>query len=274
MSTTPCSLTVFLGGAGMIGDYNKDMIKALTEQGIHNPVFGNYSSLTRGLEKYLPSMFDMLSDAAAVMFYNQDENDPQIIKLGDQRNCVQDTEIESETEFLGVRVRRYKKLPKCELVTGKNLYYFEARRDLSKKINHIPFSLHDIGITRSLPSCGQFNLIGYSWGAVIAARTALYYARKGKKVDHLALIGAPINKSLLNAVSKNGNIKKVLLHNLGKYGDPIYAGMTDDEIFRSAQKLATQMPNGEGHFYYSSPSHKGKKRRRDLVKILYEEGVK
>ena len=31
MSQSPCSLTVFLGGAGMIGDYNQDMVKALTD---------------------------------------------------------------------------------------------------------------------------------------------------------------------------------------------------------------------------------------------------
>jgi hypothetical protein len=44
-------LTVFLGGAGMVGSYNEDMVAALKEVGVANPVFGNYSSLNTGLDR-------------------------------------------------------------------------------------------------------------------------------------------------------------------------------------------------------------------------------
>lgn len=61
-------LTVFLGGAGMVGAYNEDMVAAFKEAGTLNPVYGNYSSLIAGLDKYVISYADMLSDAHLLYF--------------------------------------------------------------------------------------------------------------------------------------------------------------------------------------------------------------
>lgn len=40
----------------------------------------------------------------------------------------------------------------------------------------LDFSLQKLEINQPVPTNGQFNFVGYSWGAVIAARTALHYA--------------------------------------------------------------------------------------------------
>lgn len=69
-------LTVFLGGAGMNGDYQVDMIDSLRMVGVENPVFGNYSGWFKGLDSRIPASLDTLGDASAVIFYNQDSNDP------------------------------------------------------------------------------------------------------------------------------------------------------------------------------------------------------
>ena len=59
---------------------------------------------------------------------------------------------------------------------------------------------------------------------LIAAQLAVKYANKGSIIDHLVLIGSPISKSFLNHVQNTRNIKKVIIINLDKQGDPIYAG--------------------------------------------------
>lgn len=201
----------------MVGDYNQDMVDALTEAGISDATYGNYSALITGADAYLPDLIDMLGDAALLIAYNQD--------------------------------------PKGT-------------------VSDLRFALRDIEVSKSLPKCGQFNLIGYSWGAVVAARTAVYHAERGIVVDHLVLIGAPINLSLLNAVKNHGKIKKAIVINLGQYGDPIYAGITDEEIVKAAPKLAFQMLLETGHFYYSGSSETGRSRRRVLSKSLYAEGLR
>lgn len=47
-------LTVFLGGAGMNGAYQVDMVESLRLVGIKNPVFGNYSGWFKGLDQKTP----------------------------------------------------------------------------------------------------------------------------------------------------------------------------------------------------------------------------
>ncbi|MFP0197019.1 hypothetical protein ACKJSM_17860 [Pseudomonas sp. PHC1] len=264
-------LTVFLGGAGMIGAYNADMVAALKEAGIPNAVFGNYSSLTAGLDKHVPDMVDMLSDAASVVLYNQDESDPVIFEYGELQKCTYGGEYIEKKYLYGLITIKSNSVVEC--TPTSDILAVKISRDVSK-IKATEFSLESMEITKPLPKVGQFNIVGYSWGSVIAARTAMYYARSGVKVDHVVLIGAPINKSLKDAVSSHENIGKAIIINLQDKGDPIYAGMTDKELVDSALELGKQMPTAEGHFYYSGDTADGKARRRELAKLLYSKGLR
>lgn len=264
-------LTIFLGGAGMVGSYNEDMVSALKEVGIANPVYGNYSSLITGLDSYVPSLVDMLGDASAVALYNQDETDPVVFEYGELEKCRYGNEyIEKKYLFGLITVREY---TKAECTPTSDLLAIKLGRDL-KAIKNTDFSLANIGISNSLPSIGQFNIIGYSWGAVIAARTAIFHARQGVSVNHLVLIGAPINASLKEAVSTHPKILNTHILDLVSHGDPIFAGMSDQQIVDSALKLANQMPTAEGHFYYSGDNPAGRTRRRQLANSLYEKGLR
>lgn len=120
----------------------------------------------------------------------------------------------------------------------------------------------------------QFNIIGYSYGSVIAAQIAAKYAAKGTVVDHLVLIGSPISSSFLRRLRNIPYIKKIIIINLGEHGDPIYAGMHIVELFTSLPELASQMPDSEGHFYYAEPSEEGDKRRKKLAEELYKVGLR
>ncbi|MFL1465958.1 type VI secretion system PAAR protein [Marinobacter sp. HN1S83] len=120
----------------------------------------------------------------------------------------------------------------------------------------------------------QFNLIGYSYGSVVAAQLAAKYARQGTVVDHLVLIGSPISQSFLGMLRDITDIRKVVVIDLDEYGDPIYAGMSVIELFMELPLLASQMPDSEGHFYYAEPSEVGNERRRKLAEELYRVGVR
>ena len=124
-------------------------------------------------------------------------------------------------------------------------------------------------------SGSQLNFIGYSYGAIVASIKALSYANVYKgTVDHLVLIGAPINSDLLEAVKTNKYIKNVIVLNLKKHDDPIYAGMSDFEIIGSIKDLVPQMYKGDGHFWYSGSPPIGNDRRRNLAQYLYNQGLR
>ena len=135
-----------------------------------------------------------------------------------------------------------------------------------------------VGVARAAPPRQDtFNLIGYSWGAAVAARTALLYASSGVEVDFLGLIGALVNASLLWAVQSEPLIKNVGVINLTDHGDPIFAGMNDVQIITYAPLLVCQMlemPAGSGHFYYSdSGTSDSMSRKRNLVALLIGMGL-
>lgn len=264
-------LTIFLGGAGMVGAYNEDMITALKEAGISNAVHGNYSSLIRGMDQYVSDTLDMLSDASAVVFYNQDDNDSVVLEYGQLPQCDYSEEYTERKYLFGtVTVKQYDEVV-C--TPSSDLLAMRISRDI-EAVKATEFPLSAIGIEQPLPSTGQFNIIGYSWGAVIAARTAIYHARRGVKVDHLVLIGAPINKSLKDAVNSHPNIGLTTIIDLQDKGDPIYAGITDEELMRSTVELGRQMISGGGHFYYSGDNEEGKQRRRLLAQDLNIIGLR
>lgn len=120
----------------------------------------------------------------------------------------------------------------------------------------------------------QFNLIGYSYGSVIAAQVAMKYANGGTKVNHVVLIGSPISKPFLVRLESNKNISRVVVVNLVNQGDPIAAGMSDLDIIVSSPLLVIQMPKSEGHFYFAGSDKKSDERRKLLAKTLFDIGLR
>lgn len=125
----------------------------------------------------------------------------------------------------------------------------------------------------------QFNLIGYSYGSLMAAQTAHVYASNGHIVDHLVLIASPIDGDFLEKLQKNKNVKKVIVIDLRQFDDPIYAGIPQWKLTLAAFALSRQdKTSGEfkgiGHFYYRPASEEGKIRRRQLAADLYRQGLR
>jgi hypothetical protein len=122
----------------------------------------------------------------------------------------------------------------------------------------------------------QFNLIGYSYGSLLAAQTANYYAKQGHTVHHLVLIGSPIDADFLATLRTRKHIKKIVVIDLVQHGDPIYAGMSQTEVIAAAPLLAMQMEDrkGTGHFYYAHVVSESPKRWADLATRLYAEGLR
>lgn len=127
----------------------------------------------------------------------------------------------------------------------------------------------------STQAAKQFNLIGYSYGSMLAAQTAKSYANLGYVVDHVVLIGSPIDADFLTMLRKHKNIKKLTVIDLTQYGDPIYAGMSFSELVENSLKLKTQMGNkkGEGHFYYGHVIPDSPRRWAELAKRIKNEGL-
>jgi hypothetical protein len=117
------------------------------------------------------------------------------------------------------------------------------------------------------------NLIGYSWGGVIVAHQAIASAKKGVPVDNVVLVGAPVNKSMLDRLNAMDGIGKVTVVNLKSKGDPIYAGMSDIEILDAVPKLIDQMSAATGHFYFSPNDQIGHMRRSALASDLVGMGI-
>lgn len=122
----------------------------------------------------------------------------------------------------------------------------------------------------------QFNLIGYSYGSLLAAQTANFYAKKGIKVDHLVLIGSPIDNEFLFKLRAYRNIGKVTVIDLREHGDPIYAGMPLKELSGGVPQLAKDMlaNKGEGHFYYGHVVPDSQRRWSELARKIHDAGLR
>lgn len=129
-------------------------------------------------------------------------------------------------------------------------------------------------LRHSLSNALQFNLIGYSYGSIVAAQLAAKYAIKGTVIDNLVLIGSPISLEFLQRLKNIAQIKKLIVIDLNEYGDPIFAGMSVIKLLSNLPTLASQMPSSEGHFYYAEPGSKGDNRRNELAKQLYDLGLR
>lgn len=211
-------LTVYLGGAGMDGEYIESQVSNLRSVGIKGTYAGKLTE-------------QVFADAAAVLKYRYP--------------------VRSISGFSA---------------TGP----FKTDAD---------WSLSAIGINRRLPKRGQFNLIGYSWGSLVAAQSAIFHADSGQIIDHLVLIGSPISQTFLDELSNTPKIRKLVVLNLTGKGDKIFAGMSDADLIESLPSLAIQMTasqlsaSGKGHFFYGAPGLEGDDRRHQLAKKLRNEGL-
>ncbi len=126
------------------------------------------------------------------------------------------------------------------------------------------------------PEAPQFNLIGYSYGSLLAAQTAWSYAKRGHVIDHLVLVGSPIDASFLANLRAHRNIRKTVVIDLTEHGDPIYAGMPWLELAASAPLLGRQMVagQGEGHFYYAHVMSDSPRRWAALAQRIAESGLR
>ncbi|MCP3022027.1 alpha/beta hydrolase [Cupriavidus basilensis] len=122
----------------------------------------------------------------------------------------------------------------------------------------------------------QFNLIGYSYGSLLAAQTAWSYARAGHVIDHLVLVGSPIEAGFLGDLRGHKGIRKTTVINLTEHGDPIYAGMPWAELALAAPLLGKQMisDKGEGHFYYAHVVPDSLRRWAALAQRVAAEGLR
>lgn len=120
----------------------------------------------------------------------------------------------------------------------------------------------------------QFNLIGYSYGSIIAAQLAAKYSRNGTIVNNLVLIGSPISSNFLSQLKAKKSINNVIVIDLDEQGDPIYAGMKSHELITSTPRLFLQMNESSGHFYYAENGVIGDNRRSVLAKELYQMGLR
>lgn len=260
---SPCdrNLTVFLGGAGMVGGYNQEFVDVLTEAGICKSVYGRYNTRIPILEATIGQIegSEMLGDAPSVMYYN----DMSILRDA----YAFDPETQQWLYKMGPDPKNWVSLGK-----DNRLFRIATRGN---------YSLSAIGVSDQVPSReATFNFIGYSWGAVIAALSARYHALAGYEVDTLALVGPPIEQSLMDWVRSMPNIKNVIVVNLSDQGDPIYAGMDDLELIGAVPTLIDQMSksqdsgNFQGHFYYSGDgSSDSRRRKEDLVARLKSQGL-
>lgn len=130
----------------------------------------------------------------------------------------------------------------------------------------LPVLWPDPRVTAATTAGAAINLVGYSWGALCAAAFALYLAGSGEAVEHLVLIGAPLDAKLLDACRRNQKIRHV--HVVDLPDDPIRAGDPLPARLCAVLRLPAQYPAKRGHFRYVASGKAGDADRRDLAERL------
>jgi hypothetical protein len=144
--------------------------------------------------------------------------------------------------------------------------------------NELDWSISSLtGISLPQNMEGQFNLVGYSYGSLVAAQSAIYHADKGQRIDNLVLIGSPISPEFLAQLRAHPNIGNVIVKDLGFNGDAIRAGMSMPELLGTIPRTAIDfrsVESGAGHFYYAPSGPVGQTRRRELADELVRQGLR
>lgn len=124
---------------------------------------------------------------------------------------------------------------------------------------------------------GPLNLIGYSYGSLLAAHAARAASSSDILVDNLVMIASPVSRDLMNTIENDPNIKQVHYLSLLKQGDFIEPGMSLAKLLVILPCLLFQrfgMTPRDGHFFYEGNTVVGKKRRRDLATQLFQLGLR
>ena len=123
-------------------------------------------------------------------------------------------------------------------------------------------------------SDGQYNLVGYSKGAVEAGKAALDMANKGKVIDNLVLIGSPIktDSDLYKSLTNNKNIKKITKIDIqGDFLTNKEGKMDMGNFMEWSKKVIKEKGAEVPHFYYTT----NKDGQQDkLVTNLKKSGLK
>ena len=97
-------------------------------------------------------------------------------------------------------------------------------------------------------------------------------------IDHLVLIGSPIDDGFLTKLRTNPRIKRVVVINLTSEGDDIYAGMPQAAFANPLfiEKLGADMfgGKGKGHFYYGHAVPDLDSRLKVLAQFIASKGVR
>ncbi|RRQ46718.1 RHS repeat-associated core domain-containing protein [Chryseobacterium sp. SC28] len=119
----------------------------------------------------------------------------------------------------------------------------------------------------------QFNLVGYSYGSVLQAQSALRLADSGQVIDNLVLIGSPISdkSDLMKQLQGNKNIKNVTRYDLK--GDLI-SNPKDILQFLKGGKDAIVQGDDAHHFDAARPGNQADKLMQTIVQWLQQQGVK
>ncbi|OSM01414.1 hypothetical protein MAIT1_01362 [Magnetofaba australis IT-1] len=128
--------------------------------------------------------------------------------------------------------------------------------------------------------CDQVNLIGYSYGGVVAAQAALDLADGGARVEHLILLATPLSADLLQQARRHPNIRQTQVMDLVEYGDPLFAGMSWPRLLASAPTLLWQFwlfdrfAQAVGHYAYADDLPSVRARHRAWSRRLVAQGVR
>jgi len=121
----------------------------------------------------------------------------------------------------------------------------------------------------------QFNMVGYSYGSVLQAQSALRLADSGQVIDNLVLIGSPISdkSDLMKQLQGNKNIKNVTRYDLK--GDAL-SNPQDiyDYLIKGGIIQAGVKGDDAHHFDAARPGNQADQLINTIVQWLQQQGVK
>ncbi|MCJ7932445.1 MAG: alpha/beta hydrolase [Chryseobacterium sp.] len=121
----------------------------------------------------------------------------------------------------------------------------------------------------------QFNMVGYSYGSVLQAQSALRLADSGQVIDNLVLIGSPIsdNSDLMKQLEGNSNIKNVTRYDLK--GDAL-SNPQDiyDYLIKGGLIQGGIQGDNAHHFDAARPGNQADQLMNTIVQWLQQQGVK
>ena len=151
--------------------------------------------------------------------------------------------------------------------------YAKDNREYKKALNGIIKDLKN----NPLKEGEQFNLTGYSYGAVLQEHLAIGLADKGIKVDNLILVGSPTSDgsdlmNKLNEYKEAGKIGNIIREDIK--GDHLSNPKNDLEFIQGGIQNSPLGDGNDGaHFDLARPGAEANKKIEQLGKKLKANGV-